>query len=66
MFVLVFRFQKRFLPFFSVDFQGQGQRSKVTAIKYIGHMTISKFMADLPCESAENWKISKVNTYRNY
>ena len=52
-----------FPAIFSVDFQGQGQRSKVTAIKYIGHMTISKFMADLPCESAANWKISKVNTF---
>ena len=51
-----------FPAIFSVDFQGQGQRSKVTAIKYIGHMTIA-FMADLPCESAANWKISKVNTF---
>ena len=50
-----------FPAIFSVDFQGQ--RSKVTAIKYIGHMTIAKFMADLPCESAANWKISKVNTF---
>ena len=52
-----------FPAIFSVDFQGQGQRSKVTAIKYIGHMTLSKFMVDLPCESAANWKISKVNTF---
>ena len=52
-----------FPAIFSVDFQGQGQRSKVTAIKYIGHMTISKFMADLPRESAANWKISKVNIF---
>ena len=36
-----------FPAIFSVDFQGQGQRSKVTAIKYIGHMTIPKFMADI-------------------
>ena len=52
-----------FPAIFSVDFQGQGQRSKVTAIKYIGYMTISKFMAGLPCEFAANWKISKVNTF---
>ena len=30
-----------FPAIFSVDFQGQGQRSKVTAIGYIGHMTVS-------------------------
>ena len=52
-----------FPAIFSIDFQGQGRRSKVTAIKYIGHMTISKFMADLPRESAANWKISKENTF---
>ena len=55
-----------FPAIFYVDFQGQGQRSKVTAIKYIGHITIAKFMADLPCESAANGKISKVNTFSKY
>ena len=59
----IFYISKMCPAIFSVDFQGQGQRSKVTAIKYIGHMTIAKFMADLPCESAANWKISKVNTF---
>ena len=52
-----------FPALFPFDFQGQGQRSKVTAIEYIGHMPIAKFMADLPCESAANWKISKLNTF---
>ena len=34
MFISMCRFQKCFLPFFSINFQGQGQRSKVTAKAY--------------------------------
>ena len=43
MFVFTSRFQKWFLPFF-FDFQGQGQRSKVTALEYLGPIIMSLFL----------------------
>ena len=47
---------------FSFDFQGQGQRSKVTALEYMGPLIMSLFLVVFLCKEVLILVISKVDT----
>ena len=47
---------------FSFDFQGQGQRSKVTAIEYMGQLIMSLFFGSFSVKEVPNLVIPTVDT----
>ena len=47
---------------FSFHFQGQGQRSKVTALEYMGSLIMSLFLVVCLLKEVPNLVISKVDT----